>query len=151
VNALSFFSFVVAANSFHNINEETVPFRKYMFDALLGTVKTSRSYVMYRLLDAEIVDKCLINLQPNPHNWPNTIEHFDPEGFARYGTITNYTSPDLYNLEEPVVQQFKTATKDADLWSQYSANLIPRPEHNQPGGKTLMSCVVPWGVSCHSW
>jgi hypothetical protein len=151
VNALSFFSFVVAANSVRDINEETVPFRKYMFDVLLGTVKTSRSYVMYRLLDAGIVDQCLINLQPNPHNWPNTIEHFDPDGFVRHGIINQYTSPALYDLEEPVVQQFKTDTKDADLWSQYSANSIPRPEYNQPGGKTLMSCVVPWGVYQSSW
>jgi hypothetical protein len=151
VNCLSFFSYVVSANDVRDINQKTVPFRKYMFDVLLGTVKTSRSYVMYRLLESEFIDQCLINLQPNPHNWPNFIEQLDPKGFERHGLISRYTSPELYDLEEPVVQQFKTDTKDADLWSQYSANSIPRPDHNQPGNMTLMSCVVPWGIYQSSW
>jgi hypothetical protein len=148
---LSFFSYVSCANQVRDINETTVPFRKHMFDVLMGTVKTARLYLMYRLLESDFIDQCLINLQPRPWPDPLWIKQVDPEGLAKHGLITSYTSPALYDLEEPVVQQFKDHTKDLQPRDQYSVNLVGRAGFNIPGENTPMSVIVPWGIYQSSW
>jgi hypothetical protein len=149
---LSFFNYVVNANHHRDINQQNVPFRKYMFDILIGTVKTARLYLMYRLLESDFLDQCLVNLQPSPY-FENTelISQIDPEGFAKYGTIDHYQSPGLADLEEPVVTKFKEDTKDLDAKSQYSVNLVDRPGFDIPGDNIPMSCIMPWAVYQSSW
>jgi hypothetical protein len=149
---LSFFNYVVNANHHQDINEQNVPFRKYMFDVLIGTVKTARLYLMYRLLESDFLDQCLVNLQPSPY-FENTelISQIDPEGFAKYGAIDYYQSPGLADLEEPIVTKFKEDTKDLDARSQYSVNLVSRPGFGIPGDNISMSCIIPWAVYQSSW
>lgn len=148
---LSFFSYVVYANQIQNINQTTVPFRKYMFDMLMGTLKTARLYLLYRLLESDFINQCLINLQPRPWPDPLHIAEVDPEGLAKHGIIESYTSPALYDLEEPLVQQFKDRTKDLSPKEQYSVNLVNRIGFDLPGEYTPMSVIVPWGIYQSSW
>jgi len=148
---LSFFSYVVQANSFQEVTEKTVPFRKHMFDVLMGTVKTARTYLMYRLLESEFLDHCLVNLQPRPWDDPNLINQIDPVGFAQHGIIQRYTSPALNQLEETVVHKFKQDTQDLSPREQYSVNLVYRPGYGLPGDNTPMSVIVPWGIYQSSW
>jgi len=148
---MSFFSYVACANQVQDINETTVPFRKYMFDVLMGTVKTARLYLLYRLLESDFINNCLINLQPRPWDDPIHIAAVDPNGLAAHGMIQSYTSPALYDLEEPVVQQFKDQTKDLTPRDQYSVNLVYRKGFELPGDNTPMSVIVPWGIYQSSW
>lgn len=151
-NMRSFFSMVATANHYQEINQDNVPFRKYMFDALIGTVKTARMFLMYRLLDHDMADHVLINLQPNPHghSW-DYIQQIDPVGFAKYGALENYCSPKLLDLEEPVIKQFKQDTQHGSSRDRYSVNLIPRPGYKLPGNNTPSSVIVPWQVYQSSW
>lgn len=148
---LSFFSYVVAANQYQPVDQKTVPFRKYMFDVLMGTVKTSRLYLMYRLLESGFIDHCLVNLQPRPWPDPLQIETVDPVGFQQHGLIERYTTDTLFDLEEPVVQKFKQDTADKTSREQYSVNLVNREGFGLPGENTPMSVIVPWGVYQSSW
>jgi hypothetical protein len=75
---LSFFNYVVNANQHQDINEYNTPFRKYMFDVLAGTVKTSRLYLMYRLLESDFMDQCIVNLQPSPYFNDTTLLRTEP-------------------------------------------------------------------------
>ena len=148
---LSFFSYVTTANHIKDINEITVPFRKYMFDVLMGTVKTARLYLLYRLLESDFTNQCLINLQPRP--WPDTvhIQQVDPQGLQRHGMIDRYTSPALLDLEETVVQEFKRSTQDLGPREQYSVNLVGRSGFGVPGDNTPMSVIMPWNIYQSSW
>ena len=151
-NMRSFFSIVVAANHYQDINQVNTPFRKYMFDMLIGTAKTARVYLMYRLLDHELTDRVLINLQPNPHNFSwDYIQKIDPDGWAKYGAVDNYSSPALLELEEPVIQEFKNQTQHGSARDRYSVNLVPRTGHKLPGDNTPSSVIVPWHVYQTSW
>jgi hypothetical protein len=149
---LSFFSYVVKANHYQEINQNNVPFRKYMFDALIGTVKPARMYLLYRLLDHGMADNMLINLQPNPHGhlW-DRIQQIDPEGFERYGMLENYSSPALTDLEDPSTKQFKQDTQHGSSRDRYLVHLVERPGYNLPGDNTPYSVIVPWGVYQSSW
>lgn len=151
-NMRSFFSLVATANHYQEINQNNVPFRKYMFDALIGTVKTARMFLMYRLLDYNLTDHMLINLQPNPHghSW-EYLQQIDPGGFERYGMLDNYNSPALDDLEEPVIKQFKHRTQHGSSHDRYSVNLVPRPGYNQPNNTVPSSVIVPWNVYQASW
>jgi hypothetical protein len=122
-----------------------------MFDILMGTVKTARTYLMYRLLESDFIDHCIVNLQPRPWNDQNFIARIDPKGHNRHGIIQRYCSLALAELEEPVIQQFKQHTQDQAPIEQYSVNLVYRPGHNLPGDNTPMSVIVPWGVYQSSW
>lgn len=151
-NMRSFFSMVAIANHYQEINQNNVPFRKYMFDALIGTVKTARMYLMYRLLDHGMADNMLINLQPNPHGhlW-DRIQQIDPEGFDRYGMLENYCSPALNDLEDPSIKQFKQDNQHGSSWDRYLVHLVSRPGYNLPGDHAIYSVIVPWGVYQSSW
>jgi hypothetical protein len=148
----TFFSLVATASHYQEINQNNVPFRKYMFDALIGTVKTALMFLMYRLLDHKLTDHMLINLQPNPHGhtW-DYIQQIDPDGFERYGMLENYSSPALGDLEEPVIKQFKNDTQHGSSHDRYSVNLVLRPDHNQPNNTVPSSVIVPWAVYQSSW
>ena len=148
----SFFNYVVVANNYQEINEVNTPRRKYMFDALMGTVKTGRLYFLYRLLDSEFQDQFLINLQENPHNYDwGQIQRIDPEGYAKHGRIENYSSPGLMDLEVPIVQQFKQDTDGKAAIDKYSVNLVRLRDQGLPGHSTPVSVVVPWHVYQCSW
>jgi hypothetical protein len=151
-NMQSFFSMVATANHYQEINQDNTPFRKYMFDALIGTVKTARMFLVYRLLDCEFDRNVLINLQPNPHGYSwDYIQQIDPEGFAKYGKLENYCTPALLDFEEPVIKQFKHDTQHGSSRDRYSVNLVPRPGHNLPRNQTPSSVIVPWSVYQVSW
>ena len=123
-----------------------------MFDVLAGTVKTARLYLMYRLLDSDFIDQCIVNLQPSPYYSDTTlINRVDPVGFTKYGTIGRYQSPALADLEDSVVTKFKEETKHLDARGQYSVNLVHRPGFDIPGDNVPMSCIVPWGIYQSSW
>jgi hypothetical protein len=151
-NMRSFFNLVATANHYQEINQTNVPFRKYMFDALIGTVKTARMFLMYRLLDYKLTDHMLINLQPNPHGhtW-DYIQQIDPGGFERYGMLENYSSPALDDLEDPIIKEFKHRTQHGSSHDRYSVNLISRPGYNQPNDTVPSSVIVPWAVYQASW
>jgi hypothetical protein len=107
---------------------------------------------MYRLLESDFMDQCIVNLQPSPYfNDTTLIKQIDPKGFAAHGTIDRYQSPALAGLEDPIVTQFKDQTKDLDARGQYSVNLVHRPGFNIPGDNVPMSCIVPWGIYQSSW
>lgn len=148
---MSFFNYVVRANSFQDTGPTTVPFKKYMFDILMGTVKTARTFLMYRLLESNFIDHCLINLQPRPWPDPNYIGKIDPQGVAKHGQIEKYTSPALFDLEQPVVQQFKRQTQFLDARAQYSVNLVSCVGQSLPGDNVPMSVIIPWPVYQSSW
>ena len=152
VNMRSFFNYVVVANNYQEINEVNTPRRKYMFDALLGTVKTARLYFLYRLLDSEFCDQVLVNLQENPHgyDWAK-IQNIDPKGYAKHGQIENYSSAGLSSLEVPIVQQFKHDTDGRPPIEKYSVNLVRLTDRGLPGNGTPMSVIVPWHIYQCSW
>lgn len=151
-NMRSFFNFVVASNTYQEINEVNTPFRKYMFDALMGTVKTSRLYFLYRLMESQFYDQVLINLQPNPHNYDwRSIQAVDPVGWAKHGALENVVTPTLLDLEEPAIRDFKQRTQNGSAYDRYSVNLIPRPGFNLPGDNAMSSVFVPWQVYQAAW
>ena len=156
VNHQSLLSYVAAGNEFVDINEVTVPFRKSMFDCLMGTVKLSRIALFYRLLDGNFLDyptHTLVNLQPNPHgdlDW-DMVRDCMPDSFARHGIVTDFVSPKLFELEEDVIKEFKTKTQQGSAQERYSTNMVSRPGRDLPCDAILMSCVVPWKVYQSSW
>jgi hypothetical protein len=159
VNHQSLLSYVAAGNEFVDVNEVTVPFRKSMFDCLMGTVKLSRIALFYRLLDSNFLDEpihTLVNLQPNPHgdlsdlDW-DIVRNYMPDSFARHGMVTDFASPELFELEEDVVKEFKIKTQQESADKRYSINKLPRPGFGLPGDSIMMSCVVPWKVYQSSW
>ena len=156
VNHQSLLSYVAAGNEFVDINEVTVPFRKSMFDCLMGTVKLSRMALFYRLLDNKFLDQpinTLVNLQPNPHkdlDWDLVRDHI-PDSFARHGMVTDFASPELFDLEEDVVKEFKIKTQQGSADQRYSVNVVPRPGFGLPQDAIMISCVVPWKVYQSSW
>jgi hypothetical protein len=151
-NMRSFFSIVTTANTYQEINEDNTPFRKYMFDVLVGTVKTARIFLMYRLLDNRLINDVLVNLQPNPHGFSwEYIQQIDPGGFAKHGMLEDYSTPALIDLEEPVIRDFKQTTKHESIQDRYSVNLVPRPGYNLPGNNTPSSVIVPWNIYRASW
>ncbi len=152
VNLRSFFNYVVVANDYQEINEVNTPRRKYMFDALLGTVKTARIFFLYRLLDSGWADHVLVNLQENPHSYDwSLIQDIDPEGYVKHGRIENYSSTGLKELEVPIVQQFKTNTENKSAAEKYSVNLVRIRDRALPGNGTPMSVIVPWHIYQCSW
>lgn len=159
VNHQSLLSYVAAGNEFVDVNEVTVPFRKSMFDCLMGTVKLSRIALFYRLLDSNFLDEpihTLVNLQPNPHedmsdlDW-DIVRNYMPDSFARHGMVTDFASPELFELEEDVVKEFKIKTQQESADKRYSINKLPRLGFGLPGDSIMMSCVVPWKVYQSSW
>jgi hypothetical protein len=147
----TFISMVVRANNFLNINQDTVPYRKYMFDVLMGGVKNARLYLLYKLLDSGFIDECLVNLHPSTVNWDlSEIQNIDPVGYKKYGIIDRYSSPSLFNLEEPIIQRFKIDAGDDPL-RQVGTNLVKRPDFNLPHKETTMASLVPWSVYQSSW
>lgn len=159
VNHQSLLSYVTAANEFVDVNEVTVPFRKSMFDCLMGTAKLSRLALFYRLLDSKFLDEpvhTLVNLQPNPDgDMPDSVwdmvRNYMPDSFARHGMVSDFVSPELFELEEDVVKEFKTTTQQKSAKERYSINKVPRPGFGVPGDSIQMSCVVPWKVYQSSW
>jgi hypothetical protein len=119
-----------------------------LFDALLGTLKPTRLFVLYQILDSKYRDKILTNIQPHPSEFDSVgIAEWAPEQFNRMGVIRDYQSPGLLELEPPEIKQFKIATKDGDALERYSANPVPNPATGLIG----MSCVVPWNIYRNSW
>ena len=156
VNHQSVLSYVAAGNEFVDINEVTVPFRKSMFDCLMGTVKLSRMALFYRLLDNNFLDRpiyTLVNLQPNPDGDPDwdMVRDCMPGSFARHGMVTDFASPELFELEEDVIKEFKIKTQQGSAEERYSTNMVPRPGFGLPGDNIMISCVVPWKVYQSSW
>lgn len=156
VNHQSLLSYVAAGNEFVDVNEVTVPFRKSMFDCLMGTVKLSRIALFYRLLDGNYLDHpthTLVNLQPNPHadlDW-DMVRDCMPDSFAKHGVVTDFVSPELFELEEDVIKEFKLKTQQASAKERYSINKVLRPGRDLPCDHIMMSCVVPWKVYQSSW
>jgi hypothetical protein len=136
-----------------DVNEVTVPFRKYMFDCLIGTVKSGRLGLFYRLLDSDLANESLINLQPNPHWEPDweVVERLSPGMVNKHGAVINYSSPALIDLEEDVIKEFKTRTQHASAHDRYSANLVSRPGFDLPTNRLIMSNIVPWKIYQSSW
>ena len=156
VNHQSLLSRVTAGNEFVDVNEVTVPFRKSMFDCLMGTVKLSRMALFYRLLDNNFLDRpiyTLVNLQPNPDGDPDwdMVRDCMPGSFARHGMVTDFASPELFELEEDVIKEFKIKTQQGSAEERYSTNMVPRPGFGLPGDNIMISCVVPWKVYQSSW
>lgn len=153
VNHQSFLSYVATGNAFMDVNEVTVPFRKYMFDCLIGTVKPARLGLFYRLLDSGLANQSLINLQPNPHWEPDwkVVEQMSPGMINKHGTFTDYSSPALMDLEDDIVKEFKIRTQHGSAMDRYSVNLLPRHGFGLPGNQLIMSSVVPWKVYQSSW
>ena len=152
-NHHSFLSYVASGNEFIDVSEQTVPFRKYMFDCLIGTVKPIRLGLFYHLLDSKFADQALINLQPNPHCDPDwkAVEQLVPGKVATHGTIIDYASPALLELEEDVVKQFKISTQNGSAVERYSTRLLDRPGFGLPNNELLMSNIVPWKIYQSSW
>jgi hypothetical protein len=153
VNHQSFLSYVATGNAFMDVNEVTVPFRKYMFDCLIGTVKPTRLGLFYRLLDSGLANESLINLQPNPHWEPDwkVVERLSPGMVNKHGAVINYSSPALIDLEEDVIKEFKTRTQHGSAHDRYSANLVSRPGFDLPNNELIMSNIVPWKIYQSSW
>lgn len=145
LKCLTFFNRVVIANEYQDCSATTKP---YLFDALLGTLKPLRLFVLYQILDSKYRDKILTNIQPHPSEFETVgIAAWRPEQFTRMGVITDYQSPGLLELEQPEVRQFKVDTKNGDVLERYSANVITNPVTNL----IRMSCVVPWNIYRNSW
>ena len=96
------FGMTVQANVFQNIDEINTPFRKYMFDAMMGAVNTSRLHLLYRILEANEMSATLAELEPTQgeYDW-DQIYTLDPVGYLRNGQIKKYTSSALENIEKP--------------------------------------------------
>ena len=152
-NHQSFLSYVASGNAFMDVNEVTVPFRKYMFDCLIGTVKPGRLGLFYRLLDSGLANESLINLQPNPHWEPdwNVVERLSPGMVNKHGTFTDYSSTALIDLEEDVIKEFKNQTQNGSSRDRYSTNLLNRPGFDLPNNRLMMSNIVPWKIYQSSW
>jgi hypothetical protein len=142
---LTFFNRTVLANEYQDCSATSKP---YLFDALIGTLKPTRLFVLYQILDSKFKDKILTNIQPHPMEFETVgIEAWRPEQFERMGVISDYQSPGLLELEQPEIKEFKIATKDADVNQRYSTNVVPNPVTNKIG----MSCVMPWNIYRNSW
>jgi hypothetical protein len=151
---LSWFHRVVQGNQYHDINQVNTPFRKYMFDCLMGTVRTSRLWLMYRLMESGWIDEVVVNLQPRPNDGVSIlIDQTDPTGLAQHGRIENYASSGLRDLEETDVIDFKHRAGD-DATERYSVKLMSRRQDQMqfvPGHNISMSNAVPWGIYQASW
>ena len=140
------FSYVVLNNEYQDITEDTVPFRKYMFDALIGTTKTARLYLYYKLADSEFFDQVLTSIQANPEGYDWTqIRNLYPEGYNKHGQILDYTTPGLDQLEEDVIADFKSQVTTPQ--ERYSGNQIKLKN----GNTVNASVVVPWKIYQSSW
>jgi len=153
VNHQSVLSYVSAGNAFMDVNEVTVPFRKYMFDCLIGTIKPGRLGLFYRLLDSGLANESLINLQPNPHWEPDwkVVECLSPGMISKHGAVMDYSSPALIDLEEDVIKDFKTRTQHGSAIERYSVNPVSRPGFDLPSNQLIMSTIVPWKIYQSSW
>jgi hypothetical protein len=109
--------------------------------------------LFYHLLDSEFADQALINLQPNPHWDPDwkAVERLVPGKVATHGTIIDYTSPALLDLEEDVVKQFKISTQNGSAVERYSTRLLDRSGFGLPNNQLMMSNIVPWKIYQSSW
>jgi hypothetical protein len=148
---LTWFTKVAMANRYQEINAANTPFRRYMFDCLIGSAKPGRMNLFYRLWEnQELLDLTLINLHPNPHGpmHEETLHQMCGPMIQRHGLIENFQSPRLLELEDDVIKEFKLrATSPSEL---YSVNPVPVPG-DVPGGQINMSCVVPWHIYQASW
>lgn len=153
VNHQSFLSYVATGNAVMDVNEVTVPFRKYMFDCLIGTVKPARLGLFYRLLDSGLANESLINLQPNPHWEPDwkVVEQMLPGMINKHGTFTDYSSPALMDLEDDIVKKFKIRTQHGSAMDRYTVNLVSRLGFDLPNDELIMSSIVPWKIYQSSW
>ena len=140
------FSYVVLNNQYQDITEETVPFRKYMFDALIGTTKTARMYLYYKLADSEFFNLVLTSIQANPegYNW-DQIRNLCPEGYNKHGQILDYATPALDQLEEDVIAEFKSQASTPQ--ERYSGNQVKLKN----GFTVNASVIVPWRIYQSSW
>jgi hypothetical protein len=136
----------VLNNEYQDITEDTVPFRKYMFDALIGTTKTARLYLYYKLADSEFFDQVLTSIQANPegYDW-GQIKNLYSEGYDKHGQILDYTSPGLDQLEEDVIAEFKSQATTPQ--ERYSGNQVTLKN----GNTVNASVVVPWKIYQSSW
>jgi hypothetical protein len=142
---LTFFNRTVIANKYQDCSADSKP---YLFDALIGTLKSTRLFVLYQILDSKFKDKVLTNIQPHPMKFETVgIAAWRPEQFERMGVISDYQSPGLLELEQPEIKEFKLATKDGNVMERYSANAVSNPITSMIG----MSCVVPWNIYRNSW
>lgn len=145
LRSLTFFNQVVIANEYQDCSAAVKP---YLFDALIGTLKPTRLFVLYQILDSKFKDKILTNIQPHPMEFETVgIAAWRPEQFERMGVISDYQSPGLLELESPEVKHFKLETKNGDAVDRYSANSVSNPTTN----KISMSCVMPWNIYQNSW
>jgi hypothetical protein len=148
---LTWFTKVAVANHYRDITATNTPFRRYMFDCLIGSAKPGRMRLFYRLWEnTELRDLCLINLHSNPHGLMDAVALDRACGaeIARHGLIENFQSPRLLELESDVMKQFKTQARSAA--ELYSVNPVPVPGP-VPGGRINMSCLVPWNIYEASW
>ena len=145
----TWFSKVVWVNDFQHIDADNTPFRKYMFDALMGTPKASRVYLLYRLLESDFADQVVTSFHPGeyPYDWTE-IETIDPVGYRQFGQISNYVTPALADIDHPVYLDLQS--KASTLAERYSGNIVtiktPREtKHVQA------SVLIPWQVYQSSW
>lgn len=146
-NTRSWFHWVAYVNHYQEISTSTHPSRKYLFDVLMGTAKPRRISLLYNFLDSELAHNALINFQPNPFEdpWPQIKANY-PDQYTRWGQIENYASPEIAQLDEPEIIQFKQKTQNQDARKRYMANDIDFKAVQTPAAN-----IVPWNIYAHSW
>jgi hypothetical protein len=81
----------------------------YNFECLFGTVKPTRNYIFYKLLENNLLNRSVVNIQRTREDWINDRNHnlFWPnisEDFEKvYGKFTSYTSPIVNDLESNII------------------------------------------------
>lgn len=146
-NMRSWFHWVAEVNEYKEISVKTHPNRPYVFDALMGTARVGRVPLLYNLLDSDLLEKTLINFQPNPHYnpWPEISQRY-PEQYKKWGELQRYSSPELINFDHPVITEFKQTTQDKSAHEQYLANTLT---HN--GNHTTVGNIIAWDIYANSW
>ena len=91
-----FFCTVVGANDPVTYSKKMMTRRPYLFEALLGAKKSPRSYIYYRLRDARLLDKSLVNLTRHVGERLHELD-FSPEILDPWNREipSDYRSPDL--------------------------------------------------------
>ena len=150
-----FFATVVSANDPVDYTDDIMKSRLFLFEALVGSKKSPRSYIYYRLRDSCLLDRSLVNLSSNaPPN--NTNSFFESlEVLEPWGRIVpdDYRSPALeisvngVSVLDPQLDNTVHTSEKANV-NYKKINPVPTESLDYAA---RISEIIPTKIYQHSW
>jgi hypothetical protein len=123
--------------------------KPYLFDAIMGQIKPHREYVWHRLCEDSLLDKSLVALYRVNADINSYDDYHGINDRYNINQVPDfYESPNLNNLEDPLIQKIKSQSTNRNGFSctGVGKNLV-----FEPGRRMWLSLKTSQGIYDSSW